>query len=474
MDSSTSPRMAAADPFLRHAIIFAMLIGLQGCSTLYLHNAATQKSTDSALEAIDKIGTDAIFANESTYLDSLESAEETAVRSQYAAARDRDLLLFFTGSGPGGKDGLTLLKLRLDGYLSAITGRGSDRTIDDKLWRVLDGSYDLTTVTGLTALSQSISKFSPNLTKTDSLPLPSSFTLTGAIATVIADQNKQTSDRAAGVAANKALTDSLSKAKASLSGGTSTAATFKSDLGSLSTYLQDANPYIKQYASEGISNYLAPVIDAIGTPTGADNSASTKKAQAGIGVAQAVFGVGDAFSNPPRVPHPNALAATQAFLNYTYQSAATDLVSANDVLANDRAKLSAAIQATYYLSRAAEYVNEIAVPSKKHLQSTDGLAGLIDSKNPTNMRVINGALYYYAEAWNRGFASIEMLKRRSDIDERRTKVAQSRAAAAAWLALLKPGVQTLDAYGQGGIDPQTFAQLLQALGLGAIAVGVNK
>ena len=52
-------------------------------------------------------------------------------------------------------------------------------------------------------------------------------------------------------------------------------------------------------------------------------------------------------------------------------------------------------------------------------------------------------------------------------------VEKSRANAKAWFDVLKPAVDELAAYGEGGIKQETIVSLLQAVGLGAIAKGVN-
>ncbi len=57
---------------------------------------------------------------------------------------------------------------------------------------------------------------------------------------------------------------------------------------------------------------------------------------------------------------------------------------------------------------------------------------------------------------------------------RRAKLERSRRAGAAWVGTLKPGLDTLASYGAGGLDPQAFANLLGAAGIGAIAGGVTR
>src|ERR1700693_292806 len=97
--------------YLKIRGLFGTLVAcgvLGGCTSLYLHDSSSQKSTDSAVTALGKLDTASVFSSETAYLNDLESREEAEVKAEYAAERDSELLLFLSGSGPGGSDGLTL------------------------------------------------------------------------------------------------------------------------------------------------------------------------------------------------------------------------------------------------------------------------------------------------------------------------------------------------------------------------------
>ena len=122
-----------------------------------------------------------------------------------------------------------------------------------------------------------------------------------------------------------------------------------------------------------------------------------------------------------------------------------------------------------------EEAQQIKVPGGKNkLTGIQGLGDLMDPKDEAGTRAVDGALMYYAAAWTRGFALDAVAARRGYIDQRRGKLANSRLASAGWLGSLKPAVETLASYGAGGFDPQIIAQLIQALSVTGIAVGVNK
>lgn len=465
----------------------ALLASLQGCASFYLHNAATQKQTDSAQSALGTLKTDSIFDSEASYLNSLQVTESSAVTAKFAAQRDHDILLILNGTGPGGKDGLTTLKARIDGYLLSLVG-ATDATVkgtpcQPKFWRAvdLDPSKIWSQESDLTSLDQNIQKLAqtvnsscPPSTFPALTPVSPSSSVDGAIQLVIADlraiqQLKKAADDAA-----QELKAALADAETKLASGHATATDVDSDLKKLQAALTDANPLIRQYVSATLSTKVAATIDALSPPSSKAQSAITNEERSGIAVMQALFGVGDALASPPRVPHPNALAAAQSWLNYVGSQATIELQSRQITLKDHQAQLAAVLTTVYYLSKAGEEVQAISLSRVRALKDTEGLGDLIDSKDDNITRAVDGTLVYYAAAWTRGFAVDAIASRRGYIDERRAKLTIGRAASAAWLGSLKPAVETLATYGAGGFDPQTVAQLIQALGVLGVAAGVNR
>lgn len=453
---------------------------IQGCASFYLHDAATQKRTDSAKDALSAIKIDSIFDAESTYLDTLQQTETSVVTSKLSTQGDEDVLEILNGPGPGGLDGLTLLKGRISGYLLSLVG-ASDVGCNIKLWRAVDQdpSKLWASATDLKAFAATLESGAISQIKTQCPPpnalklKPPSPTpsLQDAINVVTTDLSQIDTAQKAAQAAQTQMDAALKDVETQLSAGKPIAPQVANDLKTLQTYLTDANPVIRRYASSSLSGEIGTTIAALGQ-AGTSDTALTKEERSGIAVMQALFGVGDAFASPPRVPHPNALAAAQSWLQYVGSQAATELQGEQIQLQDHQAQLAAVLTEIYYLSKSGE--NAAEIQSKKPLTGTQGLADLIDSPDSAAARAIDGAVLYYAAAWTRGFAADAAAFRRGYIDQRKANVVSARAASAAWVGSLKPAVDTLAEYGSGGFDPQTIVQLLQALGVGAIAVGVNK
>jgi hypothetical protein len=173
------------------------------------------------------------------------------------------------------------------------------------------------------------------------------------------------------------------------------------------------------------------------------------------------------------VPHPNALAAAKAWLDYIAARADTQIEKIQTKHAALEARLDAVAQQVYYLSLAGQALDEEAL-TRPTLRNDEGLERFLGDKDPTTRRAAAKALYYYASAWSKGFIpEQQVIEITQPQVERRAKLKQSRQAGEAWLGTLKPAVATLAAYGEGGIDPQIIAQFLQVLGVTAVAVGVN-
>lgn len=468
----------------RAALLLSALASLvlQGCGTLYLHNAATQKQTDSAKSALDTLKPNTIFDTEASYIDGLQSTETAVVTQDYAAARDHDVLLSLSGTGPGGQDGLTALKGRIDGYLLSLLGAADTQCIR-KFWRTVD--IDPTTIWGQAATlkafvdqtvkhdTDTINGSCPRSTFPPLLPESPSSSLLAAEQVVLTDltniEGLQTSAKAGQQALDKSLTDIKTK----LSAGKSSASDLNDDLKQLQSALSDVNPLIRKYASAKLSTTVGATIDALSPAGTTPKSGLATEERSGIAVMQGIFEVGDAFASPPREPHPNALAAAQSWLDYIGSQASTELQNIQMQLKDHQAQFAAVLSEIYYLSKAGEEVQKIKPPGKP-LLGTEGIADLINAKDEPNTRAIDGALLYYAAAWTRGFTLDAIASRVGYLDQRRAKLATGRTAAAAWVGSLKPAVETLASYGSGGFDPQIVAQLIQALSLTGVAVGVNK
>ncbi len=89
---------------------------------------------------------------------------------------------------------------------------------------------------------------------------------------------------------------------------------------------------------------------------------------------------------------------------------------------------------------------------------------------PKSDEAVMIALRHYRDSWNMG--AVPAIVIRNDMVKSRYLpwVDREKAVVEAGYAVLAPAAAQLSAYGKGGLKPETIAEFLQALGLGAIAV----
>lgn len=459
------------------AVLF--VLNLAGCGSLYLHDEEAKQVTATAKAELDKVNVAAVFDSEAAYLDGLQQEENAAVAESLGAQRDRLLLTMLQGT-PGRPDTRGFMASRIDGYLKGVAG-ASDRGPGKKLWQLIEDARG--SVSAKKPLADALAEVlrtelaqvrGPERATIPQLMSPSGITLAQAVAdsqAAIAQRKKKQEDAAK---AQETLKKELKAAAEELSAGTARQETFTKLLASFNQFLQrakdEANPFIGELVSESLIQEIDDLI-ALSDPKGID-APSDSKARATIGFVHAAFGVGDAFSDPPRVPHPNALAVARAWIEYQASRASADLAQARATEAVVHAKLAAVTEQVYYLSRAGEQL--ATVDGSPALENGQGFARLLASNNAATKRGATGTLHYFASAWTKGFIPAQQLNQVAvPLIERRAKLQQSRQAGEAWLGALKPAVATLAAYGEGGIDTHLIAELLQALGIAGVAVGVN-
>ena len=456
---------------------------LSGCASLYVHDQAAQESTAAARTALDQVKLDDLFASEDAYLKQLETNENALLQAQNAAQRDAEIVVFLRGGSffDPPQSCSAIVRSRIDGYLLKIAGT-SDGVGKPRLWRAVDAAYSGTLDEKAAALAfgarmKTVLDAAAPMPNVVALASPAGLTLAEALGSLNDLTAKVATDQAAVEQGKKDFTAAMKSAAASLASG----ATSKSQLEDLqkriNAALTDANPYLRLALTEGAAKNVQSLIDVTGASApGADAPRLTQEAAAGLQFIQAAAGVGDAFANPPRVPHPNALAATQAWLQYVASGAQSEIAATNVKLAIAVSEVSSIAQQIYYLSKAGEALPEI---TRAQCDQTDGLLRVLQPVGKdTQSNKLNGAvteaLWYYAKVWNVGFLTARELHQVQDpLATRRANLRRSRDAGAAWIGTLKPGVETLAGYGAGGLDAATFARLLEALGVSAIAVGVN-
>jgi hypothetical protein len=452
---------------------------LAGCGSLYVRDDSVKQATANAKAELDKVNLVAVFDDEAAYLDRLQQDENAAVADSLGTTRDRDLLLMLQGT-PETPDARVLMASRIDGYLKGVAGK-SDRGPGMKLSVLIDDARGEVSASKpfADALAGALRSNGEKVQELKgasitALSSPSGTTLAQAIADSQAAIVTRKKKQADAKAAQDAFKTQMKAASDDLAAGTARQETFTNLLAKFNELLKKAkdesNPYIGELVSASLIEELDGLI-AVSDPKGIDEP-SDSKARAVIGFVHAAFGVGDAFSEPPRVPHPNALAVAKAWLVYQASLASADLTQAQAQEAAVHARLAAVTEQVYYLSRAGQQLASIR--TSPALVEGAGFARLLASKDSDTKQAATGTLHYYASAWTKGFIPTQQLNQVAiPLIERRAKLQQSRQAGEAWLGALKPAVATLAAYGEGGIDPHLIAELLQVLGIAGIAVGVN-
>jgi hypothetical protein len=451
-------------------VVAAILSGssLTGCGSIYLHSEASKEATANAKTELDKVDVGALFDNEAAYLDELEKRENAAVAESLGARRDRELLRVMRGvPADDGGDGRVYLGLLIDNDLNSLVGV-SDRAQQQKFSAVIaDGRLDVTK--GKAPAAAFADAFAAKGNQ-----LGAGSALERAIAAALQREKARQGKEEEARKAIKELNDDMDAAAKEMSEGNRNQDKFGALLAKLNDFLKKAkdagNPYVGEYISEAFGERLDELI-RVTDPKDLDGTPDTKT-RATIAFVHALYGVGDAFSNPPRVPHPNALAVAQAWLRYEASHAEIELKEARSMEAAHTTRLLALTERIYHLSLAGQELESIARTPKP--EENKGLSRLLNGNDVAANRAASAALYHYASAWNRGAIPVQQVDEVTvALIERRAKLQQSRKAGEVWLGALKPAVATLAAYGEGGLDPKVLADLLQVLGVGAIAVGVN-
>jgi hypothetical protein len=182
----------------------------------------------------------------------------------------------------------------------------------------------------------------------------------------------------------------------------------------------------------------------------------------------------DVSSDPTKVPSPNALLIGIAYERYRQSVARTTEALIEQRIAARSAEFAATIEELYQLWMAAKAAEEMSKASCG--QGTVGFSDFVSRcKGDRNAEQSAAkALIFYDRAWSLGQAE-EISAAMTDSAARlQYAVEMARVSAQAWFDLLSPAIQELVAYGEGGLRQETIANLINALGLGAIAVGVNK
>ena len=182
----------------------------------------------------------------------------------------------------------------------------------------------------------------------------------------------------------------------------------------------------------------------------------------------------DLADNPEKVPSPNALLIAIAHERYLQETARLEQAMVEALLQAKQAELDAMHREIFHLWTAHSATTSMPTgcggSSLGFAQYVDACKSDRSARDATARALI---AFDAAQSAEVDESDIQLAEREL---RRQYKVATDRAVAEGWLAMLKPAVDQLHAYGEGGIKPETIANVMQALGLvglGAIGWGVN-
>ena len=202
---------------------------------------------------------------------------------------------------------------------------------------------------------------------------------------------------------------------------------------------------------------------------GTATQAGTKINKAAVGLIAGITKVADLNKTPNAAAFQVALTY-QTAIEASAQASLNELIAKQGLLANEQAALTEEVE--LLVSARAELTSEIGVISSANCRKKS-LGELFQAKTCKGRQTVADALTDYALSWSRGRtpARVDEIRVTQLRTSRDLQVAQANAAARD--TIIQTALNELDAYGQGGISPQTVASLVQALGIVAIAKGVN-
>jgi hypothetical protein len=505
----------------------AMLTG--GCS-IYLHDDALQKQTDSLLSTYKAADVPGGIRNTLAAQQQFDKNILDSVVTEDAAIRDAELAGLL-----GGSDGA---KAKADRLLDKINNRlaflGGGYTFDGKDWadlhevvathqqQITDAANSVNVVAaqyragGGTDFS-TCPKFLPSGSgpaappHTDALKLACDNLLAaqealaddtvpvaaalktfpnGKLAQVnaqlaqIEEQAKLDSQQAATTA------NDLKRAKAAYDKATKDSKTVDQTVtDAFSTFTQALHDADKAAGTVGATNYKPSVlletirfkktnicdVIAAGASTSCSGSSASDAAKdankAVVGLLAGLAKVAN-FDQPPSEAVLSVALAYQTALEAVAQAQVDGLQARKALLENEQASLSEEVQLLLQARVALQKPTVTAAWSSKSCQ-VGSVGDLFQLKTCVARDAVAEALTAYSLSWARGrtAARIDELRLAQLNTTQALQIAQANAVARD--AVISTALTEIDKFGQGGVSAQTVASFLQAAGIGAIAKGVN-
>jgi hypothetical protein len=173
----------------------------------------------------------------------------------------------------------------------------------------------------------------------------------------------------------------------------------------------------------------------------------------------------DAFGTAPAIDRAGALLIGLAKVRHDLNMAKADVALAE----RERELLGG--QLTALLRRAAQLVQAHQILTSHSIPARGGFGSLQSVQDPRLRAAGSGALTAYVRAWDTGEIPYDVLRFRLIQARRQAALERAELTEQDYRALLKPALDTLAAYGEGGITPETIATVLSRLGIAASILG---
>ena len=196
-----------------------------------------------------------------------------------------------------------------------------------------------------------------------------------------------------------------------------------------------------------------------------DNAKKLNEAMVGL-----IAGTYKLAGPPPETDSLSIALAYQSGLQGAVQASRDGQIAQRTLLKTHQRAL---VQEVEYLLEARRWLDD---PDAKLIRATCASNALLvapSAKGCTERVAFANALTAYNLAWASGRTAARIANARVTMQITKTNLQVAQATAASRDSMLTTALAGLDAFGQGGVSTQTIAELLQALGIAAVAYGVN-
>jgi hypothetical protein len=177
---------------------------------------------------------------------------------------------------------------------------------------------------------------------------------------------------------------------------------------------------------------------------------------------------------PTTIPSTNALLISLAFQQYRQEITNVEIIALDAKIGASRSEVKALQEEILLLweaHRQAKTMESMACGgSNAHSFAIfmQRCKGDLDAKT-----IAAQALVAYDASWSRGLTPAVNAAIAGSGYDQQLALEEAKRNAKGWFDLIKPALDELRAYGEGGIKAETIANLFNALGLTAIAIGTN-